>query len=532
MIRLFLKYYLVICLPLLFLFIPAWNPVMLLIDRWGSAFYAEEFGGVFYLIEKDLDGIPLDEWPSRIDAIAGHFGTRLTLIDEDKAPLGFFKRRALDRGAIVFKPGRISRLFHEVSSSGKVLALSLEPENEVVDQYLIQGPVYLLDRLLEKQPVARWQALVMPETIHSETPVTLVRTDHLPPLVRSNPRLPKREMVEEELEPHLYNLYVASPNPDWIYRFGPVDERGFRAKVANAQRLVPAVLLALGILLLSWPLWRDIHRLRRTANSFAQGRLDQRVRLGKGSSLAPLAKVFNHMGASLRQLLDSQKQLSNAVSHEIRTPLARIRFAAEMLGGSPLDEDGRRFLHNIEEDVGEVESLVDGVLKLARYDRSVAREVLKPRDLLPLAQAVAERFGTHWPELVLETDFASQQLIGFEFEPQGMKILLDNLLRNAARHARSRVRFRIEWSAQEVTIRVEDDGDGIAEADRERIFQPFVRLDESRQRATGGMGLGLSIVQRIVDWHGGSVQCRVSQMGGAAFVVVFPTHQHDREKSE
>ncbi len=528
MFRLFARFYLVIALPLLFLFIPAINPVRALAQHWGADFYSREFSGVFYLVGQRLEELPRDQWRDTVKDLDSHFGVRLALVSLEDEELGFFGRRRLARGEPVLRLGGNARLYERIGDSPFALSLGLAPDNEDVNQLLLNGPVYLLDQMLAKQPRSRWREIVTPDNLHSETPVALLPVETLPEKVRNNPRLAQRKLIEDKLAPNLTNLYVASPDPQWAYRFGPVDERLFQARVDSLARAAPAALLALGILLLAWPLWRDIRELRRTATAFAEGDLDRRARLGRRAALAPLGEAFNRMGDSLRRLLKGQKALTNAVSHEIKTPLARIRFTTELLRDAADDEERERLLRGIDEEVGEIETLVADLLRHARYDRSVSSEALRPRDLRPLLNKALARCREHYPALRWEETLAPGAETVFEFERRGMETALANLLRNAALHAASVVRVTLDGSAEQVILSVEDDGPGVPAEDRQRIFEPFLRLDEARQRDTGGNGLGLAIVRQVARWHGGEVVCEASPLGGARFVVTLP-QRHRKE---
>ncbi len=110
-------------------------------------------------------------------------------------------------------------------------------------------------------------------------------------------------------------------------------------------------------------------------------------------------------------------------------------------------------------------------------------------------------------------------------EPQYLRRALSNLITNAMRHAESQVRVSFAIDGETARLEVDDDGPGVPEADWEKVFTPFLRLDDSRTRASGGHGLGLSIVRRIVYWHGGRSQVGHSALGGARFSLVWP-RQH------
>ena len=112
-----------------------------------------------------------------------------------------------------------------------------------------------------------------------------------------------------------------------------------------------------------------------------------------------------------------------------------------------------------------------------------------------------------------------------DFEPRLMARALGNVLQNARRYAKQRVEVDAAINADTCRIVIDDDGPGIPEADRARIFEPFTRLDTSRNRDSGGYGLGLAIAQRIAQWHGGNIGVEDSPLGGARFVISWPVHR-------
>jgi two-component system sensor histidine kinase RstB len=118
-----------------------------------------------------------------------------------------------------------------------------------------------------------------------------------------------------------------------------------------------------------------------------------------------------------------------------------------------------------------------------------------------------------------------QPTLEVEAEERYLHRVLQNLVTNALRYAGSRIVMVVDGDEDQVVIHVDDNGPGIPEHERERVFKPFARLDKSRHRASGGYGLGLSIVKRIVDWHGGDIRVDESPMGGARFTVILPRSQ-------
>jgi two-component system, OmpR family, sensor kinase len=311
----------------------------------------------------------------------------------------------------------------------------------------------------------------------------------------------------------------ASDLLDAAIRFGPLpDDVPSQSRLLN---LVPhlfylTIICLLGIWL--WPLIRDVDLLTGAARSFAADyRTPIRTR-GKATTLEELAGSFDEMSARIRALIQGQKDLTSALSHEIRTPLARIKFAMAVIASkAPIAEE----LASIDEDVREIDRLIGTMLEFARLDHpdTEVRWALTPIGEL-IAQAAArcllregQRIEHDEPDGLVEMD------------SRMMDLALSNLLVNASRYAVERIRIVFERGQDGHALAVEDDGPGIPEGRREAVFKAFARLDDSRNRTTGGYGLGLAIVARIAALHGGTARAEQSGLGGARVVVAWPHRQ-------
>ncbi|MCK5921453.1 MAG: hypothetical protein KAG66_10970, partial [Methylococcales bacterium] len=208
--------------------------------------------------------------------------------------------------------------------------------------------------------------------------------------------------------------------------------------------------------------------------------------------------------------------------HELKTPVARLRFAHEMLREQPDKSDQKRYLQNIDRDLGELESLIDELLTHARYDRADYPIHPDRHGLLDWLESLLLEFSDLFTQLKFNLNIDA----GIEtarFDQRAMSRAIRNLLSNAVRYAKSKVELSVTQDTDRLYFRVDDDGCGVLEADRLKVFEPFVRLDSSRQRGSGGTGLGLSIVKRIVERHGGLVECAPSNLGGAQFTISLIT---------
>ncbi len=279
------------------------------------------------------------------------------------------------------------------------------------------------------------------------------------------------------------------------------------------------------------PYWRQLRRMSAAALAFGNGCFDTRVSISTVSNLAPLAHAFNTMAARIEQLIDSHKELTNAVSHELRTPLSRLRFGLEMLETAS-DQDKRvYYVRELQTDVGELDELVNELLTYARFERERPELRLIEHHLTPfLHQVIDESLSedlllrTH---LLLKLDHRS---VKARFDAKYLARALGNLLQNGSHHAASRLEIVVERDGDDCRIHVDDDGPGIPEDQRRKIFAPFIRLDRSRSRASGGYGLGLAIVSRILEWHKGTATATASPLGGARITLSWPAY-HQQEHS-
>jgi two-component system OmpR family sensor kinase len=297
----------------------------------------------------------------------------------------------------------------------------------------------------------------------------------------------------------------------------PIDI-GLALQMEVVRYVIVALALLLPILLWSRSHWQGLQTLSRVADEFGAGKLSARARMQASSSIYPLAERIDHMADRIEELLVSQKNLLHSVSHELRTPIARLEFALELLDAKAADPALKKRIAAMEGDLWELNTLVNELLGMARLESGQALQ-REPVDLATLLGAVKSALPPGAAVLSIDCAIDAGPV---EADARLLGRALSNLLRNAQKYAAGTIQVLARREGAWVTIAVEDDGPGIPEDERERIFEPFYRLDRSRDRATGGFGLGLSIVRKAVQLQGGSVQVEPSALGGARFVVRLP----------
>jgi two-component system sensor kinase ParS len=278
------------------------------------------------------------------------------------------------------------------------------------------------------------------------------------------------------------------------------------------------------VLVFFWvrPFWRDLRRLHYAAGEIGAGRFSVSTRVGRFSPLRQFADAFRAMAGRIGALLQSHRMLTSAVSHELRTPIARLRFSHSLaLEESDLRAKDR-YLARMEVDIAEIDALTSELLDYARLERgmpSIEQQLVPAEAWLEDVLADARNGDGKAPAAVDIRASASVEQV--RCEPRYMARALVNLLRNARAHARSKVAVSLRQESGRTILEVDDDGRGIPVRDRERLFEPFTRLDDCRARDSGGFGLGLAIVRQVARWHGGDATIGDSPLGGARVSIVW-----------
>jgi signal transduction histidine kinase len=255
----------------------------------------------------------------------------------------------------------------------------------------------------------------------------------------------------------------------------------------------------------------------RVADIEGTSALAARVPVPPGhDEISRLASTMNAMLERLQASSEAQRRFVGDASHELRSPLATIRAAHEIATLHP-DRDPEATSRGVLAELDRIDRLVADMLLLARADEHGLTGRSVDVDVDDLVMAEAKRLRG-LAQVEVGVDAPPAQIQG---DPDHLARALRNLTDNAARHARSRVDLRLRSDDGQVVIEVEDDGPGIPEADRERVFDRFVRLDESRTRASGGTGLGLAIAREIAVAHGGHLRVVPGALG-ARFVLGLP----------
>lgn len=318
-----------------------------------------------------------------------------------------------------------------------------------------------------------------------------------------------RPIYWRERRPSLALLIsVALPDGTWLNAGTGFPPPPGWALPSLASLGLSAALVALVVILLVRRIARPMQQLATAADA-----------LGRGEATAPLVeagplevrrtmRAFNRMQARLRRFVDDRTRMLAAISHDLRTPITSLRLRAELVDE---DENRERMLATLDE----MQRIVEASLEFAREEAS--SETTRVVDLSALIESVVSDLA----DLGGDATFAGAPRTPYPCRPAGLKRALRNLIENAIAYGGG-ARVRLERDEEQLRVVVDDVGPGIPPDMLERVFEPFVRLEGSRSRDTGGIGLGLSIARTIARGHGGDVVLANRPSGGLAATLLLP----------
>ncbi len=385
--------------------------------------------------------------------------------------------------------------------------------------------IFLLEQYVDQAPADEWLVRLNKVREVSQARLELV------PLATARKSLPERWLPALERGELVLDAghkaflrrvdlngekYIGSAD-DVVYAHNlPIDVT-LAIEMEALRYVIVALVLLVPIALWSRAHWRGLQTLSAVADRFGAGDLTARSRFAPSASIYPLSERLNHMAGRIETLVQNQDHLLHSVSHELRTPIARLEFALALLRDKAADPALSARFDAMEGDLTELNALVGELLSMAKLGQAGELNAA-PFELPALLAECAAQLAT---PVAVAADAAPA---GFTGDRRLLARALGNILRNAEKYAQSRIELSARLVGACLEITVDDDGPGIPPAEREAVFEPFYRLDRSRDRSTGGFGLGLAIARKAVAAHGGSLKVESSALGGARLVMALPAH--------
>ena len=313
---------------------------------------------------------------------------------------------------------------------------------------------------------------------------------------------------------HQYHLVSAANGGTYLFAWDVRD----KMRAAHQKLLWMLLLMIVGVVLTAYwfqkRLLRPVQSLGDGVARMSAGQLDVVLPEVTYDELGTLTTAFNQMVSRVKEMIHARDQLLLDVSHELRSPLTRMKVALALLP----EHDNKA---NLEADVKEMETMISELLELERL-RTPHGLRKQEQDVVPIVHEIAQLFENRTPGVHL---MARPETIFANVDDEKLRTVLRNLLDNAFKYSlpdSQPVILFVSENQDCVVIRVQDDGQGVPEAQMANIFEPFFRIDPSRSKKTGGYGLGLSMCKRIIEAHGGTIQATNNAVRGASFAVTIP----------
>ena len=518
--------------------------------------------GMFDLLDDSVQGLDKKALRARVSNYKKVFGESLELLS--KAPDNFTEaeNKALQQGQIVtqsindatlseqLKQAIISSnpdnskdtllLYRQRPGSSQIWRLNInlnvevdksiiknEVTSKVKSDASFEGMFYLISLKLKNHPPGQWPAIIQKLRSNPNIPVqikdfeTLEKRYVFSPLQKK--KLHKGLIVDLQQGNQFVTFFQKISDSSQFLQLGPYEIPWVIRNLVTL--LLFAFIFAVATALFIWiyPLWSNLIKIKKASEEFGAGNYSARIPFKKHSPIAKVLKAFNAMAEHTQHSIRAQKELTLAVSHELRTPVARMRFALDMLESSGDKKAQTRYIEAINQDIDELDILLEELLSYARFDQKNPPVNKCEVRLIPWFESSIQHLKPLANNKKLQYKIINIQTDDYcRCDPRLMSRVLDNLIQNAFRYAHQTILVSIEKEQQWLTITVEDDGIGIPADKRELIFNAFSRIDTSRDRESGGFGLGLAIVDRIIKAHQGKITVTTSVLGGAKFIVQLP----------
>ena len=500
-----------------------------LVNSYRSDLYREKMArGTFFLMAEGYQRYEAGERDRWSQVLSKLFGAEIGLKSREELALGYRETLHLEDGLVVMRlnddEGYADILF-QIPDEDAYINTRM---TKVSEQQARATAVLILNHLSHFQE-PEWASALADLQHQFGYPLTLVQRDDVSLDGEQEQRLNRREVVialdDSTRSDSSIRIYAPVAQTGKLLMIGPLslfDQ--FPIELLLIAGATSLLAVALATYLQVSPLQRRLKQLDGAVSQLGSGDLGAYANIEGSDAIGQVAATFNGMTAHIRRLIESQREMTRAVSHELRTPVARLRFGLEMLADIESAERRREKLNAMDHDIEQLDQLIDEILTYARLEQGTPNIEFQPVVIGELCEQLRDELETIRDETAIAVANPYPTL-EVEAEERYLHRVLQNLVTNALRYAQSRIVMRVEESEDQVVIHVDDDGPGIPEHERERVFKPFARLDKSRHRASGGYGLGLSIVKRIVDWHGGEIRVDESPEGGARFTVTLPKSQ-------
>ena len=377
----------------------------------------------------------------------------------------------------------------------------------------------LIDVVYREKGLLETQNLLKSFANKTRQNLRIIPFDNAPELVRKAFQQQGRNVYYHDE----YFLWLRLVGSDELYELSKNKDSYLRKQIKFENRLIWVFAItgfAFSGLFLVWRIKRRLNNLEMATVAFSHGELLERASEKNSIKLGTLNRSFNVMADKIRDLINSNKSLTNAVAHELRTPIFRIQWQAELLSDLAPTKQQSKAIARILADTEEMEDMVDELLYYARLERGGFELLKQPIDA---NEWLNERFTIWEKETTLDLIKVPLKIpASFYVDLKLFNRAVDNIVRNAFKFADTKIVIELWYTDNEFVIEVHDDGKGVEAEHWPFLFDPFYSANAARNKGKTGHGLGLAIVKQVCDRHQAHVTVGESYLDGACFALSFP----------
>jgi two-component system sensor histidine kinase RstB len=472
------------------------------------------------LIKEELKSVACDQHTQKITQLQKLFGYPIALTKIQGSTLS---------------PSQVQQLV-EHQSYGEIDTNTLHYMMAECESYLSLGPIYagtaqylddgqreavggfnLAEQQLKRLPLTQWADKI--EQLNKDTffPLVLLKLEAIELTASKLKRLNAGQIIYDENEGGEF-VYKRITDTPWVIMADDVSQTDQWYYALLSELVYPFLLLAAIITTLLWvkPFWRDMQKIHKAINSFDNGVFSHKIGTDSAAQLKPLADSFNHLSTQVEQLIQGNKDLSNAVSHEFKTPLSNIAFSVALIREAEADPETH--LLSIEDDVNQLNNLINEFLSYAKFQYAKPDLTVNTTTLAELTHGIKPKNDAQ----VLVNVVQDESRLEVECDLFYMQRALENVVSNARKYANTSIVIKFVCCELFFAIVVDDDGCGIEEQDKKRLLLPFERANTLENQNIKGSGFGLAIVNTVLSWHSGQVSIEDSPLGGARIKLQWP----------
>ncbi len=327
-------------------------------------------------------------------------------------------------------------------------------------------------------------------------------------------------------------LILGEKNVGAVYLVESLTDADMTIKNIRKNLIVFAIIISILVAMLSLGLslmtTAPIDNFISVSKEISKGNFNMKAKEQGPSELVEMAKALNYMSAELDDYEQNRKKFVSDVSHELKTPLATIKLICDSIvtTDNPNPEMIQDFLGDLSDEVDRLTRIVERLLTLTKMDSNQNNAALTPVDFEVMLSAIIRKLtpNAEAKDIVLYSDYEACGLEPMMLDYDKIWEAIYNIVDNAIKYTPTGgfVKLGLEQKNKSITVSIEDNGPGIPDEEKEKIFERFYRLDDSRARDTGGTGLGLAIAREAVILHGGEINVYSSKDGGSIFTITLP----------